>query len=254
MDLAIKRKFWKLEKVDWNPIRVVLSSADEEYHPANSKLTIYALGYRAEITLPNFLRPYKKWVDTSKESWSTGPNSGFWDRHPCEYGFSIHEGFLQIFYGAQTHDSISTKSWSVFLPWTQWRHVRVSLYAPDGAHYWSQFGNGKYDELSRQEELCPSVRFLFSDYDGEHIEAKAQIQEREWRFGEGYFKWLSLFRRPMVRRTLDLEFSKETGPRKGSWKGGTIGHGIEMLPEESVESAFRRYCAQNKMTFIGVAA
>ena len=45
-----------------------------------------------------------------------------------------------------------------------------------------------------------------------------------------------------IRRSLDLEFSGETGPEKGSWKGGTVGTGIEMLPGELHEAAFRRYC------------
>lgn len=35
------------------------------------------------------------------------------------------------------------------------------------------------------------------------------------------------------------------GPEKGSWKGGTIGHSIEMLPDELHEAAFRRYCDQD---------
>lgn len=41
---------------------------------------------------------------------------------------------------------------------------------------------------------------------------------------------------------LDLRFSEEVGPQKGSWKGGTIGTGCDMLPGETPEQAFRRYC------------
>lgn len=37
--------------------------------------------------------------------------------------------------------------------------------------------------------------------------------------------------------------------RKGSWKGGTIGHSIEMPPGELHADAFRRYCAEHNMTF-----
>lgn len=37
----------------------------------------------------------------------------------------------------------------------------------------------------------------------------------------GWFKWLSWFGRPKIRRSLDIQFSSETGPEKGSWKGGT---------------------------------
>lgn len=75
----------------------------------------------------------------------------------------------------------------------------------------------------------------------------------EWRFGVGWFAWLSLFRKPKISRDLEIAFSGETGKRKGSWKGGTIGHSTEMRSGELHESAFRRYCAENNMTFIGHA-
>jgi hypothetical protein len=52
---------------------------------------------------------------------------------------------------------------------------------------------------------------------------------------------------------LDIRFSEETGRRKGSWKGGTLGHGIDMLPGELHEAAFRRYCATHEMEFVGAA-
>ena len=58
------------------------------------------------------------------------------------------------------------------------------------------------------------------------------------------FAWLSIFRRAKIRRSLSLTFSEEVGPEKGSWKGGLMGTGIEMLPGELHEAAFRRYCEQ----------
>lgn len=103
--------------------------------------------------------------------------------------------------------------------------------------------------------------FLIDDHDGERITATTHIEEREWKFGEGWFRWLSLFRRNMVRRSLSISFDKECGPEKGSWKGGTMGTGIDMLPGELHEAAFRRYCEQDhsskyrryRVTFVGRA-
>ena len=40
---------------------------------------------------------------------------------------------------------------------------------------------------------------------------------------------------------LDLEFSKETGYEKGSWKGGTMGHSITIQYGEEPLEAFKRY-------------
>lgn len=100
----------------------------------------------------------------------------------------------------------------------------------------------------------PTVRFDFTDFDGEAIVATTRIEERQWKFGTKWCKWLSLFRHDKVSRSLDLDFSKEVGERKGSWKGGTLGHAINMLPGELHEAAFRRYCAEHRLTFVGVAA
>jgi hypothetical protein len=41
--------------------------------------------------------------------------------------------------------------------------------------------------------------------------------------------------------SLDLELSREMGPRAGSWKGGTLGASTPVLAGESYEDAIRRY-------------
>jgi peptide methionine sulfoxide reductase MsrB len=94
------------------------------------------------------------------------------------------------------------------------------------------------------KQALSKVYFQIEDYDGEIITASTHIEEREWRFGTGWFSWLSLFSRPKIRKSLDINFSSEVGKEKGSWKGGTLGHGIEMLPNETHEAAFKRYCQQ----------
>ena len=40
---------------------------------------------------------------------------------------------------------------------------------------------------------------------------------------------------------MSMKFSKEVGYEKGSWKGGTLGHSIEISPGESALNAFIRY-------------
>ncbi len=250
-------------RASWNPLRLVFSTGGEDDDGNN--LTGYAFGYVARIGLPTKMKPWRRWVDTSHYKWSDGPGSGYWDVHAKDYGFSLSDGFLQIFLGPQTNDSDTTKSWSRHLPWTQWRFVRKSLYDLNGQHFWTEPtgrqvpGGPAWDEQERMREAVPKAVFEFIDYDGEHIKATTHIEEREWRFGEGWFKWLSLFRRQKVRRSLDIKFSSEVGPEKGSWKGGTTGHGIDMLPGETPEQVFRRYCEQDhrakyrtfKLKFVG---
>lgn len=229
----------------------VIDSGDE-YSP-DCHLRFRAFGHTLIIEMPQLIQRDRKWVDTSKYAWA-GSSGGYWDENSNEFGFSLSDGFLQVFYGPQTGDSSTTKVWCKFLPLAQWRFIRFSLYGLSGEHFWTQREvarkRGEFDAQMKMEAQCPSASFEFEDFDGERITVKTHIEEREWLFGEGWFKWLSIFRRPKVSRCLDLSFSKEVGPRKGSWKGGTLGHAIEMLPNELHEAAFYRYCARYQLRFI----
>lgn len=242
------------------PFGFVIDSGKDEYPGCH--LRVRGFGHTLLIELPPIVRPWRQKIVAHSWDAKTVARLGrdwYWDEHRREYGFQISDGgFLQVFFGPQTDDSSTEHRWSKFLPFTQWRHVRVSLYDTEGSHFWTRRdgvpkseGLLGFQEHIKAKERCPSVCFGFDDFDGERITVRTHIEEREWRFGDGWFRWLSVFRKPKVRRSLDLAFSKETGSRKGSWKGGTIGHGIEMLPGEMHEAAFRRYCVEHRMRFGG---
>lgn len=237
----------------WRPLRLVFSTGGGDDDGVRNSLTGYAFGWCARLWLPTVLQPYR--IKHIALSWDAATvqrmgRNWYFETYPREYGFSLHEGFLQVFLGPQTHDSTTTRSWSTHLPWTQWRFVRRSLYGLDGEHFWTEPtgrqvpGGDAWEEQQQRRDAVPKAVFEFADFDGKRIRATTHIEEREWRFGEGWFKWLSLFRRPKIVRSLDISFSEEVGPEKGSWKGGTLGHGIDMLPGELHEAAFRRYCEQ----------
>jgi len=164
--------------------------------------------------------------------------------------------FLQIFFGPQTHDSVTTKSLGYFIPWTQWRFVRHTLYTPEGKHFYTDweknrsFGLEAFNKMHSAREAVPKVRFLCADYDGELVNATCYIEQREWHFGTGWFKWLSWFKSPLIRTSLDIQYDKEVGDRKGSWKGGTIGTSIDMEMGEPLADVFKRHCENNRLTFI----
>lgn len=234
----------------------VLSSGEEEYPGCSMRVSLWI--YTMILALPDIIPAYREQVKFSYIP--AGERRGqdwYWKIARREYGFSLNgDDFFQIFYGRQPHDGNSREEqrWSWFLPWTQWEHVRHSYYGLSGEHYWTepqpktknrlgwQEFHEKYDERKAMEDSCPAVKFSFTDYDGEMLTATTRIEEMEWYRGTGWFKWLRYFMKPKVRRSLDINFSGETGRRKGSWKGGTIGCGIDMFPGELHESAFRRYC------------
>lgn len=213
---------------------------------------VMAFGWAIRCRIPQWLiRPSK--VKRIAKSWDEETiarlgRNWYYGVFPRQYGISLSDlgngyDFLQVKYGAQTHDSNSDKSWCMHLPWKQWRCVRWSIYKPDGTLFATK-PKGGYFEFARKKDECPKSYFGFEDHDGEMIVATCMIEEREWHKGEGWFKWMRWFSRPRIHRCLDLWFSAEVGTGKGTWKGGTIGHSIEMKNDETPQSAFERYCAK----------
>jgi hypothetical protein len=246
----------------YRTLAICLRSSDDEDRATTFRISIGRWSFLSVVPgwmiRPARKKVYPQWdqatIDRLGRDW-------YWDITPREYSISVNDGHLSIHYGRQTLDSSTEQSWGCFLPWTQWRFVRHSFYGDSGEHFATIPKGMKWDERRAIEEKCPTVSFAFKDHDGEELIATTKIEEREWHFGEGWFKWLSWFRKPMIRRSLDIEFSGETGPEKGSWKGGTIGTGIDMKPGELHEAAFRRYCDEEhrskyrkyKITFTGRA-
>jgi hypothetical protein len=235
----------------------LLCSGEEEY--PGCTLRLQAFTHTLIIDLPPILRPYREQVKARYWDAETIARAGrdwYWDEDRREVGFSIFEGLLIVRFGRQSDDSRTDRNWSWFLPWTQWRHVRQSWYGLQGEllHTLPDTEARLRSRFERQQqftEITPKVTYRFIDFDGEEIEATTHIEEREWRKGTGWFRWLSWFVPPQVRRTLELQFSAEVGPKKGSWKGGTIGHSIEMRAGESHQAAFERYCTQHGLKFVG---
>lgn len=243
---------------------IVLSADTYEGSDAGINSLRFTFGKRTLIiALPQIIKPWRV------RKYFTAPHIGTATHydvvHERAYGVSLHDAgtvggatHLSVMHGRQTHDSSTEQRWGCFLPWTDWRFVRFSLYDLNGKHFWSEseaetkalrkLGSkvmGERFEIMRKwEEMCPKRQFKITDFDGQEITVTTQIEEREWRKGTGWFEWLSWFKRPMIRRSLSLSFSSELGPEKGSWKGGMIGHSIEMLPGELHEAAMRRYCEQ----------
>lgn len=240
----------------YNPISVVLSSADDEDRKCNLRISLF--GWTVIARLPEVIKPYRRKVKATYWDAATIERMGrdwYYDIERREYGFTASEGHVSIMFGRQTNDSCTEQRMGWFIPWQQWRFVRYTLFDLSGKIVFEERGKGSrnWDARYAAEKAVENATFNFLDFDGEALSAGTHVEEHEWRFGEGWFKWLSLFRRPKIRRSLDIRFSGETGKRKGSWKGGTIGHSIDMLPDEMPEAAFRRYCAQNEMTFVSTA-
>lgn len=220
-------------ETNYKPWSIIVESGKDE-HP-NNHLHISLYGHVFIMELPNFIKPH----------------NGCYGQHSKNYGISYHNGFLQVFFGEQTFDSDTDKNCCKHLPWTQWRHVRKSWYDNKGNHIVThKEGNkGSYwkerEKSEKMAEMFPHVSFVVEDYDGMITTAHTDIQEHEWKFGEGWFKWLCIFRKPLIVRSLNIKFDDEIGKEKGTWKGGFIGTSIDMTKEETHKDAMLRFCEQD---------
>ncbi|MGZ8924403.1 MAG: hypothetical protein ACXW2E_00835 [Nitrososphaeraceae archaeon] len=171
------------------------------------------------------------------------------------YGFSVYEEFITFYYGQNSHyGSSDDRRISFNLPWRDYTFVRWSTY--DTNHNFIadleriDKKNLSYDERKLLVDNTPTCQIQFKDYDGEEVVASCYIEELEWHLGRRWCSWLKYFTKPLVRRSINITFNKETGSQKGSWKGGTIGAGQDMDNNESILSAFSKYAIAHNFTDI----
>jgi hypothetical protein len=193
--------------------------------------------------IPGILKPAQRHVTTKMGSYT--------DTIRRQYGFSINREALHLYYGMQPgywsrdDPSNSDRSACWFIPWNQTDRVRYDFLNLDGSLFRrvhdNPNGSCRIDDIRSAEKDVPKVKFKFNDYDGEEITATCYLYEMEWRYGIGLFRWVRYFRKPIIHRCLDMQFSSDIGHNKSTWKGGTIGHSVELLHGESALEAFIRY-------------
>lgn len=256
----------------WKPLIFKLSSGGDTDDDEETKcnLIVYMFGYVFRIFLGNLITPVKYKVKTS---WKPDVvermgRNWYYAYFKKEYGFRLNEGYLHILYGFQnemghyTHvdnegyvtysprepnkiyKKLEVKHWSMLLPWAENRHTRYTLYSKPGVIFFETKDNNgvKFNTHYEKSKECPIVSFILKDYDGELVTAKTFIEEREYKKGAGKFKWLSFFIKPLIVRSLNIEFDKETGKEKGSYKGGTIGTSIKIDSNTYHEEGIKQFC------------
>lgn len=242
-------------KSDYWSFAFSLSNPGEYYESGDFKTNYCNLhfaiaGHSWWFRVPELFKPRKKWVDTSKYEWSKSPAGGYWDYIKREYGIIIAEDAIHVRYGIQPGSWSSTDKKNsdhtkvIWIPWKNLTYIHEEFFTPEWSSYTiiaNKRGNIDWEEERLVKENVPKIKFKFNDFDGEEIIATCYISKRMWRHGIGWCKWLGYIRKPLIKYSLDLEFSKETGYNKGSWKGGTMGHSVELAYGEDPLEAFKRY-------------
>lgn len=126
------------------------------------------------------------------------------------------------------------------MPWTPiWVYTRIYDHDQKEIVFEENFKARRRD-MMKQELAARDAhsrkypyRYVLKNSDVQECTASVCVEERAW----GY-KW---WRRPVnVRRSISVNFNAEVGEGTGSWKGGCVGCGYDMLPGESAEQCLRR--------------
>ena len=250
-------KLQEYAKSDYWSFAFSLSNPGEYYEKGDYRtnycnLHFALFGHSWWFRIPELFKPRKKWVDTSKYEWSTNPKGGYWEYIKREYGIYMAEDAIHIRYGIQPgcwssrDKKNSDHSKVLWIPWKHMTYQHEKFFTPDWhfydiVHPKNRRGALNFEMERQVRDNVPKIKFKFNDYDGEEIIATCYISQRVWRRGTSWCKWIGYIRKPLERYYLDIEFSKEVGYEKGSWKGGTVGHSIEIGYLENPLEAFKRY-------------
>jgi hypothetical protein len=159
------------------------------------------------------------------------------------YGVAIHKDAFWWYWG-----DVKILHW----PW-DWTHFRTSHLNADGS--W------KHECKRRGQQLSPNAclqepkhafynrnedkdlfrethpyHYMLDNGEVQHVQATISVSEMEWRLRKAtWFPWIR-----KLHRSIEVSFSDEVGERAGSWKGGCVGCGYEMLPYEEPKQTLRR--------------
>lgn len=171
-----------------------------------------------------------------------------------KYGFHLTGiRWLTVFWGEFLGKSWKSKHIKWELPWAVRRPVRLSIFRADGTLFEEFRSELETNPLLVDEirEKCRCLCYEFRSHDGRSHSARCLIEEMEVHQGTGLFRWVSWFRKPLIRRHVSLKLSEGTGVRTLSWEGGSLGHSAHIKEGETLEFAFRRWCDVYGMRFVG---
>lgn len=206
--------------VGWKSPDVEITYNTCGYHYDNAELHISLFGWHSLFRLP--------WKSKTKDNW-------FDD---CKkYGFYSFQHTLCLHYGLKTTIwEFPFVTYGNAFRWERYKgHPQSFLIASLDSENWEQHPcRTKYEGGCQQPTIW---EYDFTDaYDGEVIPCKYWVEEMEWR--PKWLKWTKQFAK--TRRFIEVEFSKEVGSKKGTWKGGTTGLSYDMLPYEHPTECIQR--------------
>jgi hypothetical protein len=121
----------------------------------------------------------------------------------------------------------------ITMPWCDWHHVSTEVLLPDGT--WApEVNSWERDKTpdGRHTETHP-YNYLLRNGEVQRCTATIFVERRTWRL-----RRLRFIRKS--RTSIDVSFSEEMGEGRGSWKGGTLGCGYDLKPNETPRECLKR--------------
>lgn len=163
------------------------------------------------------------------------------------FTFYYHERAFWLQFWDNEDDLYAKRAWinkmHVWnLPW-DYEWVRTSMFLKNGMWLHETADNRRSWKFSKEtEEMLwketHPYRYALNSGEEQNLEATIGVEEREWRWRSRLFKAIGWPKK--ISKTISVDFSVEVGEGRGSWKGGTVGCGYEMLPNETPAECLKR--------------
>lgn len=201
--------------VGWKSKTFEVSYRSHGYESKNAELHISMFGWHSMLRLP--------WKCKENILW----------REEKKYGISVHDNTVFFHWGYDLKGwDIPFVNYGTAVRWERYCGPDDLFQMEDRLH-WDEH----YYRTDRKVMEPTTWTYNYTDpYDGKVVPCRFWVEELEWR--PKWLRWTKRFAK--VRRFIEVEFSEEMGPRKGSWKGGTIGCGFNMLKGEHPMECIKR--------------
>ena len=169
--------------------------------------------------------------------------TGIQDCESAAWGINYHGNILWIYIGGGGNFEGGRKWKTIYMPWDRkWVRTSTLLKNKEWFHEtksnrvkWEdteEYGTQNWLDKNQWQETHEYT----DNYDGKVVNATISVKEREWR-PRGW-QFTNLFAK--VVRDIEVEFDEEVGKEKGSWKGGVLGCGQTLLPNETPLECLKR--------------
>lgn len=210
-----------------------LSASDGDDHGWHLLLRLFVFQVFIYLPLPRIEIKIGEISRTWGASWFWDSGFGYGDIH-CHWDYRCkiihmpwHRTWVRTSYllpGKPGHGDPELPEYPEWAHETIWQQPLSRGYGGMRLGGLAPYEFAKWRDLPKWTAQYPYAYRLKSG-EVQRVTATVKVEEREWR--PWLTMWCPIFRK--ISRTIAVDFSGEVGERAGSWKGGTVGCGYELL-------------------------